>query len=162
MSAPSKEEIAALVRVVAFQCGSGEAAQVADLADENERLRADERALRMRLAQLEEACQAFENSSALANKAADEAEAETKLLRSDLAAMTASFDEAAGHLTRLMDERAECLSLLEDAGGYQSLDYCDDDPDDLGEDCADIYDDNKTPCWSHRLAVMVAKLRSAP
>lgn len=41
MSAPSKEEIAALVRVVAFQCGSGEAAQVADLADENERLRAE-------------------------------------------------------------------------------------------------------------------------
>src|SRR6185312_7461899 len=53
--------------------------------------------------------------------------------------------EAAGLASaneNLRAERAEVVALLEDATGYQSLDYCDDDPDDLGEGCADVYDDN--------------------
>jgi len=83
---------------------------------------------------------------------------ENERLRADLAAMTASFDEAADHLKRLMDERADCLSLLSGLG-YQATDYCDgaEEGEDMSEECYD-----KTPCWAHRAAVLVAKLRSAP
>jgi len=125
------------------------------LDDENERLRADVDKTQNEFARSARAWTA-ERDKLMADALMRQTTEIT--LRADLAAMTASFDEAAGHLTRLMDERAECLALLSGLG-YQATDYCDgaEEGEDMSEECYD-----ETPCWAHRAAVLLSKLRGQP
>jgi len=162
MSAPSKEEIAEMVagRRAFLTATNGLAANRFDkalvvLADENERLRADVDKTQNEFARSARAWTA-ERDKLMADAIMRQTTEIT--LRADLAAMTASFDEAAGHLTRLMDERAECSALLSGLG-YQATDYCDgaEEGEDMSEECYD-----EKPCWAHRAAALLAKLRGQP
>ena len=76
-----------------------------------------------------------------------------------LAARERQLDLACQDVTELRKERAEMVALLEATGDYQSLDFCDgaegDEP--LSDECYD-----EKPCWSHRAAALLAKLRGTP
>lgn len=60
-------------------------------------------------------------------------------------------------ITRLRSERAEMVALMEATGDYQATDFCDgaegDEP--MSDECYD-----EKPCWSHRAAALLAKLRT--
>ena len=76
-----------------------------------------------------------------------------------LAARERQLDLACQDVTELRKERAEMVALLEATGDYQATDYCDgaegDEP--LSNECYD-----EKPCWSHRAAALLAKLRGTP
>ena len=65
-------------------------------------------------------------------------------------------DRLADRLAALDAERAEMVALLEATAEYQSLAYCDgaegDEP--ISYECYD-----EPPCWSHRAAALLAKLK---